>query len=129
MRRSLEDRRLAVVAALRAIAAEPAPRPVSRSAPRPAPSVVDAVVGAVHARLDELSGRIDEVLARLGSVETTLLESAWDQPAPPSRELDEVEESATDSTDSTDSTVSVPAVDDLADGRMSSVAAKALFGH
>lgn len=119
MRTSLETRRLAVVAALRAVAAEPLPRPE--------PSVIEAVVGAVGNRLDELSGRIDEVLARLGSVETALLESAWDQPAREVR-AEEAEASA-DVTDDTDATVSVPALDDLAEGRMSSIAAKALFGH
>ncbi|MDQ1746063.1 MAG: hypothetical protein QOD07_326 [Frankiaceae bacterium] len=112
MPRSLEARRLAVVEALRAVAAEPLP------VPRPEPSVIDAV-GAVGARLDDLSGRLDEVLARLGSVETALLESAWEQPCP---------ERATEETEP-ESTVSVPAVDGLAEGRMSSVAAKALFGH
>jgi len=119
VRTSLETRRLAVVAALRAVAAEPLPRPE--------PSVIEAVVGAVGNRLDELSGRIDEVLARLGSVETALLESAWDQPAREVR-AEEAEASA-DVTDDTDATVSVPALDDLAEGRMSSIAAKALFGH
>ena len=113
MRRSLEDRRLAVVAALRAVAAEPEPEP----------SVVDAVVDAVDSRLDELSDRLDEVLSRLGSVETMLLENAWEgsAPEPAAAEPAPVEEVC-------DPTVSVPAVD-LAEGRMSSVAAKALFGH
>jgi hypothetical protein len=107
--RSLEDRRSAVAAALRAVATEPLPEPE--------PSVVEAVVDAVDARLDELSVRIDEVLSRLDSVETTLLESAWERSAPEPQELDEP-----------DSTVSVPAVS-LGEGRMSSGAAKALFGH
>lgn len=113
MRRSLEARRLAVVAALRAVAAEPVPQP--QPVPRPEPSLIDAV----GARLDDLAGRLDEVLARLGSVETALLESAWEQPCPEPV----VEESEPDST------VSVPAIGGLAEGRMSSVAAKALFGH
>ncbi len=109
---SLEDRRLAVVAALRAIAAEPAPEP----------SMVEAVVDAVDSRLDELSERLDEVLARLGSVETTLLETAWERSAPEAVSEPEPVD------DVSDPTVSVPAVD-LAEGRMSSSAAKALFGH
>jgi len=115
--RSLEDRRLAVVAALRAIFVEPEPEPAVSVAVEP---VVEAVVDAVDARLDELSGRIDEVLTRLGSVETTLLESAWERPA----------EAATvePADDADDPTVSVPAVD-FGEGRMSSTAAKALFGH
>jgi hypothetical protein len=97
---SLEDRRLAVVSALRAVAAEP------------------AAVDPVHARFDELSGRLDEVLARLGSVETALLEAVWDRAAPAPDEAHE----------EVDAPVSVPAVD-LGEGRMSSAAAKALFGH
>jgi len=118
VRRSLEDRRLAVAAALRAVAAEPLPRRVTQ------PSVVDAVVGAVDTRLDELTGRLDEVLARLASVETALLESAWEQSgsAP-------AESAAADDDAAPESTVTVPPVDDLAEARMSSVAAKALFGH
>lgn len=90
--RSLEDRRLAVAAALRAVAHE--------------------------SRLDALSSRLDDVAARLDSVETALLESTWDQPSQPPAVEAEAEEA----------TVSVPALD-LAEGRMSSVAAKALFGH
>lgn len=115
MPRSLEDRRLAVVAALRAIFIESEPEP------EPAVSVaVEAVVDAVDSRLDELSSRIDEVLTRLGSVETTLLESAWERPA---------EAAAVAPVDEADDpTVSVPAVD-FGEGRMSSTAAKALFGH
>lgn len=115
MRRSLEDRRLAITAALRVVANEPAPEP----------SVVDAVVGAVDSRLDELSGRLDEVLSRLGSVETMLLENAWEGSAPEPPAAEPAPEPAEDMCDPT---VSVPAVD-LAEGRMSSVAAKALFGH
>jgi hypothetical protein len=106
MRRSLEDRRLAVAAALRAVAAE---------------SVVEDVVDVVDARLDELAGRMGELLARLGSVETTLLEIAWDRPTPARPEAQAADDEAT-------TVVSVPAVD-LGHGRMSSVAAKALFGH
>ena len=118
---SLEDRRLAVVAALRAVAAEPLPQ----REPEPAISdvvepVVEAVVDAVDARLDDLTERLDEVLSRLDSVETALLESAWEQPA--------TEPAVEPTDDECDPTVSVPAVD-LAEGRMSSVAAKALFGH
>lgn len=112
MPRLLEDRRQAVVAALRAVAAEPRPEPHP---------VVEAVVGAVDARLEDLSGRLDEVLARLSSVETALLESAWERPA-----QDVAAEPHED--DDADSTVSVPALD-LEKGRMSSGAAKALFGH
>ena len=100
---SLEDRRLAVVAALRAVAAEPLP------------------VDGVDSRLDELAGRLDELLSRLDSVETALLESAWEQ-APTETAVE------TPDDDICDPSVSVPAVD-LAEGRMSSVAAKALFGH
>lgn len=121
---SLENRRLAVVAALRAVAAEPLPEPD----PDPEPvlsdvvePVVEAVVDAVDSRLDELSGRIDELLSRLDSVETALLESAWEQP------VSEPEVEPADD-DICDPSVSVPAVD-LGEGRMSSVAAKALFGH
>ena len=119
---SLEDRRLAVVAALRAVAAEP----LAETEPQPALSdvvepVVEAVVGAVDSRLDELAGRLDQLLSRLDSVETALLESAWEQPA-----TEPAVEPADD--DVCDPSVSVPAVD-LAEGRMSSVAARALFGH
>ena len=116
---SLEDRRLAVVAALRAVAAEalPAPEPAINDVVEP---VVEAVVDAVDARLDDLTERLDEVLSRLDSVETALLESAWEQPA--------TEPASAPSDDECDPTMSVPAVD-LAEGRMSSVAAKALFGH
>lgn len=117
---SLEDRRLAVVAALRAVAAEPLPEPEPVLSDVVEP-VVEAVVGAVDSRLDELSARLDEVLFRLDSVETALLESAWEQPA-----TEPLVEPADD--DICDPSVSVPAVD-LAEGRMSSVAAKALFGH
>lgn len=116
---SLEDRRLAVVAALRAVAAEPLPQPEPAISEVVEP-VVEAVVDAVESRLDDLTERLDEVLSRLGSVETTLLESAWDTP---------VADAVADSDDDvSDPSVSVPAVD-LAEGRMSSVAAKALFGH
>ena len=101
MPRSLEDRRLAVVAALRTVAAEP-------------------VAGAVDSRLDELSGRLDEVLSRLDSVETSLLETAWEHAAPAA--------AAEPPEEASDPSVSVPAVD-LGEGRMSSVAARALFGH
>jgi hypothetical protein len=105
--RSLEDRRRAVAAALRAVAAEPMPAPP-----------VAVVVAPVVARLDDLAGRLDEVLERLDSVETVLLEAAWD---------DEPKPEPADGVDG-DATVAVPPVD-LGEGRMSSVAAKALFGH
>lgn len=106
---SLEDRRLAVVAALLAVSTEPLPEP-------------DAVEDddTFDSRLDDLSARLDEVVARLDSVESALLEATWDTPAAaPFVQPDD---------DACDPNVSVPAVD-LGEGRMSSVAAKALFGH
>jgi hypothetical protein len=90
--RSLELRRRAVAEAFRAV--------------------------AVEARLDELSRQSAQVLARLASVETALLESAWEAPqsvaeCEPGPEQEE--------------RVSVPAVP-LDEVRMSSTASRALFG-
>jgi hypothetical protein len=94
--RSLESRRRAVAEAFRAV--------------------------AVEARLDELSRQSAQVLARLASVETALLESAWEGPSsatewePEAQPEPEPEER-----------VSVPAVP-LGEVRMSSTASRALFG-
>ena len=65
--------------------------------------------------------RLDELASRLSAVETALLEVAWDQPAvPPSAGgLDEALE---------EERLSVPALP-LGEGRMSSGASQALFGH
>lgn len=121
---NLEARRRAVVEALRAISTTtpvvgPA-APVATAAPAiPPVPVVDAVVDAVEARLDAVSAKISEVLARLDSVETALLEAAWERPpaVPP----------AADDDVAADERVSVPKVP-LNEGRMSSVAADVLFG-
>lgn len=64
--------------------------------------------------------RLDELAVRIAAVETVLLEAAWDRPALPS-----TGPSAED--DGLDR-VAVPALP-LSEGRMSSVAARALFGH
>jgi hypothetical protein len=162
---SLETRRLAVAAALRAVAVEAKPLPPvflasERVASEP---LVDAVVDAVDARLDAVSGRLDEVIARLDSVETALLEAAWERSTPvvPTEtygsgdateiapamapvatatvpaadndsaaveQADEDGDHAAENSDDGDSVVTVPALA-LGGGRMSSVAAKALFGH
>jgi hypothetical protein len=123
---SLEDRRLAVVAALRAVAAQPERVAVSVVVEPLVNPMVEAVVGAVDLRLDELSGRLDEVLSRLDSVETTLLEAAWERSTP---ERDGEPQAGEDASASESETaVSVPALD-LAEGRMSSGPAEALFGH
>lgn len=124
---NLEARRRAVVEALRAIAVTtPVAGSVAPAAPAapvvapvvaPAP-VVDAVIDAVEARLDAVSAQISEVLARLDSVETTLLEAAWERPPAVPLAADDV---------AADERVSVPKVP-LNEGRMSSVAADVLFG-
>jgi hypothetical protein len=123
---SLEERRRAVVAALRAVAAEP------ESSPQPEPEakvvvlpMVEALADAMHGRLDDLSARLDEVLSRLGSVETAVLEAAWERPAATAAA---VPVEPDDRDDDAAAAVSVPAVD-MREGRMSSHAAKALFGH
>ena len=127
MPRSLEDRRRAVVQALRALATEPRGRVATRPSIPVAPAVaatepvLDALVDAVDSRLDALNAKISEVLARLDSVETTLLEAAWERPAASDAVADvEPEPDA-------DERVSVPQVP-LGEGRMSQVAADALFG-
>ena len=99
---SLEARRRAVVDALRRVAAETPP-----------------VAIAVERRLDELS-------ERLRAVETVVLEAAWARPAGPSAEEGSSVEPADEGTE--DERVPVPAVP-LGEGRMSSVASHALFGH
>ena len=132
MPRSLEDRRRAVVEALRALSGErrgqagvpvTSPEPVRQAAlvDRVEP-VVDAVVDAVEARLDTLSAKVSEVLARLDSVETTLLEAAWEHPPATPDLVDEP-----DPAPEPDERVSVPKVP-FGEGRMSTVAAAALFG-
>ncbi|HET6909951.1 MAG TPA: hypothetical protein VFH54_11475 [Mycobacteriales bacterium] len=131
---SLEARREAVADVFRALAREPVPaRPAAVAAPTPEPApagpVVGAVVDAVESRLGALSAKISEVLARLDSVETTLLEAAWERPTvvhqPVDAEVDHVEDDADDIDD--EERVSVPKVP-LGEGKMSSVAARALFG-
>jgi hypothetical protein len=94
--RSLESRRRAVAEAFRAV--------------------------AVEARLDELSRQSAQVLARLASVETALLESAWE--GPPSATEWEPEAQPEPEPEER---VSVPAVP-LGEVRMSSTASRALFG-
>lgn len=125
---SLETRRLGVIEALRALAREPRPVPVPAPPPvPPAPAVhvepvLDAVVDAVEERLDAVSAKISEVLRRLDSVETTLLEAAWERPVT----ADRSEPAPEDAGD--DERVSVPKVP-FGEGKMSSVAADALFGR
>ena len=102
MSASLEARRQAIVDALRAVAAEGEQR--SRAA-------------AVERRLDDLS-------SRLAAVETLLLEDAWERP--PAVPAAEAPAPTTD--DDGEERVSVPAVP-LGEGRMSSGASRALFGH
>lgn len=103
MSASLEARRQAIAEALRAGAAEADQR--SRAA-------------SVERRLDELS-------SRLAAVETLLLEDAWGRP-PAAPATDPVPAPAVEV--EADERVSVPAVP-LGEGRMSSVAARVLFGH
>lgn len=134
---SLEARREAVADAFRALAREPVPAsPAAVTEPDTEPEssapVVGAVVDAVESRLGALSAKISEVLARLDSVETTLLEAAWDrptvvhQPVTPAPTADTAAED--DGADDADEDrVSVPKVP-LGEGKMSSVAARALFG-
>ena len=98
---SLEARRRAVADALRRVAAEPQPR---------------AAASVEH--------RLDELASRLSAVETTLLEAAWDRPAV----APAVVPAADGCDDELDERVSVPAVP-LGEGRLSSVASQALFGH
>jgi hypothetical protein len=139
----LEVRRLAVAAALTAVSREPVP---VREEP---PAIVEAT-------LETLTAQIAEVLKRLDSVETALLESVWDresaqqpqqpQRAPESGPIAPVATSAERPSglgrpvlppvttfpaedDGTDAErLSVPAVP-LSDVRMSNRAAKALFGE
>ena len=117
MSASLEARRRAVADALRRVAAEPS-----------------------AASLTSIEQRLDELASRLSAVETALLEAAWDRPvvepvtvAEPVLEpveytaaADAADEGAAGE-DQGEDRVSVPAVS-LAAGRMSSVAARALFG-
>ena len=70
-------------------------------------------------RINTLAGHVGELMVRLSTVETALLESTWERPA------------ATESPEDADAPSdrpSVPAVP-LAEGRLSTVAAQALFGH
>jgi hypothetical protein len=96
--RSLESRRRAVAEAFRAV--------------------------AVEARLDELSRQSAQVLARLASVETALLESAWEGP---SSATEWEPEAQPEPEPEPEERVSVPAVP-LGEVRMSSTASRALFG-
>jgi hypothetical protein len=97
---SLESRRRAVSAALRAVATERLPTPP------PAPAL-DRAVDEVHDRVEELSRRLDE-LERVVREQPVAAPTAYPDVATPP--------------------VSVPALT-LAEPRMSSTAAKALFGH
>jgi hypothetical protein len=126
---SLEQRRRAVVEALRAL---------NREKPKRPPAASGADLHAVEARLDGLSRQVAEVITRLSSVETAVLESAWEHPHPaasqetPSEAApvvdDPVDEPyAGDGSYADDERVSVPAVP-LGEGRMSSAASRALFG-
>jgi hypothetical protein len=133
----LEVRRLAIAAALHVVSREPLP-------------VREEPPAAVEATLETLTAQIAEVLKRLDSVETALLESVWERetaqkPAPASEPVTPTlqadcavspgrpmlppvttfpaEDDATDV-----ERLSVPAVP-LSDVRMSNRAAKALFGE
>jgi hypothetical protein len=140
---SLESRRRAVVEALRALNREN-PKPKRRPVDSPtaqaeqAPMTTATDLRAVEARLDALSGQVAEVITRLSSVETAVLESVWEQPhAATSPEtvtateptVDEayVDEAHVDEPSEEDERVSVPAVP-LGEVRMSSEASRALFG-
>jgi hypothetical protein len=108
---SLQARRQAIVDALRAVAAEAEQR---------------VRAAAVETRLDDLSARLD-------AVETLLLEDAWERPPAaaastgnPHPAVDDAVVGAVDH-DAERGNV-VPAVP-LGEGRMSSVASRALFGH
>jgi hypothetical protein len=98
--RSLESRRRAVAEAFRAV--------------------------AVEARLDELSRQSAQVLARLASVETALLESAWEGPSS-ATEWEPEAQPEPEPEPEPEERVSVPAVP-LGEVRMSSTASRALFG-
>ena len=141
----LEVRRLAVAAALDALSREPLP---ARAEP-PQP---------VEDTLKQLAAQIGEVLARLDSVETALLESVWDRepvapstvapsavvptspaaapadaaperPVTPGRPiLPAATAFPAEDAGANDDRLSVPAVP-LTDVRMSNRAAKALFGE
>jgi hypothetical protein len=113
VRPSVDQRRAAIADALRAVNAEAA---------------ANEETPAVIARLDGLSAALSQVIERLDAVqscvETAVLESVWErEPGPFPADHDEDSESDTDAT-----VVSVPAVP-LGEGRMSSVASRALFGH
>ena len=128
----LEVRRLAVAAALDALSREPLPlRPGS---PEP-----------IEQTLEALTTQIAEVLKRLDSVETALLESVWEKELAAAPAADTYERpagsgrptlpplttaAADNDNDSTDESerLSVPALP-LTDVRMSTRAAKALFGE
>ena len=136
----LEVRRLAVAAALCAVSREPLP-------------VREEPQAIVEPMLETLTAQIAEVLKRLDSVETALLESVWDresaqQPRPAERAEEPVASAfaserpvspgrpvlppvttfpAEDDPAEADR-ISVPALP-LTDVRMSNRAAKALFGE
>lgn len=74
------------------------------------------VAGEAQPPVSTLERRLDDLSNRLSAVEAALLESVWERPA-----VEPVD-------DDVDERVSVPAVP-LGDGRMSSVASRALFGH
>jgi len=78
---------------------------------------VVATESGERARGTVIEQRLDDLSSRLARVETTLLEAAWERP-PATPPVDDDEEPR----------VSVPAVP-LGEGRMSSVASQALFGH
>ena len=75
----------------------------------------------LEGRVEALSARLREVDSRLTTVETSLLEAAFEQPAAA------IDEPATDEVVGEDERAVVPKLA-LDEGRMSSTAARALFG-
>lgn len=134
MPRSVEARRLAIVEALRDLAREGSrgaerARRLTHEARAGRLARVEHDVNAVERRVAAIDERLADVVARLASVETTLLESAWQQPQQPG-DIDT--QTDTDSDADTDSDEAprtvVPPVADATTARMSPAASRALFG-
>jgi len=127
---SLEQRRRAVAEALRTVAAEPLVRVTAARTAAARPATTPATTPAspaVEERLKVLSVQLGEVLRRLDSVETAVLETVWDRPAAELASACAGEPPATGDGPEPDERVSVPSVP-LGEVRMSSAASRALFG-
>lgn len=135
MPRSVEARRIAIVEALRDLAREGSrgaerARRLTHEARAVRLARVEHDVNAVERRVAAIDERLADVVARLASVETTLLESAWQQPQQQPGDIDtqtDTDSDADTDTDEAPRTV-VPPVPDATTARMSPAASRALFG-